>query len=81
MSWKQRRHKPSFGRYSFGDDWTNEDQMATKHRPEHHAEVQAESPMDYAQHEATYGAFLTAVKWTIIGTAATLVVLYFLIKP
>ncbi len=55
--------------------------MATKHRPEHHAELQVESPMDYAQHEATYNGFLTAVKWTIYGLAATAVILYFLVKP
>ncbi|MCS6760601.1 MAG: aa3-type cytochrome c oxidase subunit IV [Candidatus Devosia symbiotica] len=55
--------------------------MATKHRPEHHAELQLESPMDYAQHEATYSAFLTGAKWTVIGLAATLVILYFLIQP
>lgn len=55
--------------------------MATKHRPEHHAELQVESPMDYAQHEATYNGFLTAVKWSILVLAASAVVLYFLIKP
>ena len=43
--------------------------MATKKRPEHHSELQLESPMDYAQHEATYNGFLTAVKWSIIGLA------------
>ncbi|WP_137153118.1 aa3-type cytochrome c oxidase subunit IV [Devosia sp. FKR38] len=51
--------------------------MATKH----HAELQVESPMDYAQHEATYNGFLTAVKWSILALAASAVVLYFLIKP
>ena len=55
--------------------------MATKHRPEHHAELQVESPMDYAQHEATYNNFLTAVKWAILGMAIAMVILYFLIKP
>lgn len=55
--------------------------MATKHHPEHHAEVQVESPMDYAQHEATYNAFLTAVKWSIMGLAVTAVILFFIIKP
>ena len=55
--------------------------MATKHRPEHHSELQVESPMDYAQHEATYNGFLTAVKWSIIGLAVTVVILYFLINP
>jgi hypothetical protein len=55
--------------------------MATKHRPEHHSELQVESPMDYAQHEATYNGFLTAVKWSIISLAITTIILYFLIKP
>lgn len=55
--------------------------MATQHRPEHHADLQLESPMDYAQHEGTYNGFLRAVKWTIIGLAITTVVLYFLINP
>ena len=55
--------------------------MATKKRPEHHSELQLESPMDYAQHEATYNGVLTAVKWSIIGLAVTTIILYFLIKP
>ncbi|MGV8831380.1 MAG: aa3-type cytochrome c oxidase subunit IV [Devosia sp.] len=55
--------------------------MATKHRPEHHAPLQAESSMDYAQHEATYDAFITGAKWTVIGLAVTVVILYFLIQP
>ena len=55
--------------------------MATKHRPEHHAELQVESPMDYAQHEATYNGFLTAVKWTIVALAITTVILYFVTNP
>lgn len=55
--------------------------MATKHRPDHHAELQVESPMDYAQHEATYNGFLTAVKWTIVALAITTVILYFVINP
>ncbi len=55
--------------------------MATKHRPEHHAELQVESPMDYAQHEATYNGFLAAVKWTIVALAITTVILYFVINP
>ncbi|WP_082092441.1 aa3-type cytochrome c oxidase subunit IV [Devosia epidermidihirudinis] len=53
--------------------------MATKHRPEHHSELQVESPMDYAQHEATYNGFVTAVKWTTIVFAASMVILYFAI--
>ena len=55
--------------------------MATKKRPEHHSELQLESPMDYAQHEATHNGFLTAVKWSIIGLAVTVAILYFLINP
>ena len=37
--------------------------------------------MDYAQHEATYNGFLTAVKWTIVALAISTVILYFLINP
>jgi hypothetical protein len=55
--------------------------MAQKIRPEHHAELQAESPMDYAQHEATYNGFIAMVKWTVIGLAVSTVILYFLINP
>ena len=52
-----------------------------KTRPEHHSELQVESPMDYAQHEATYNGFLTAIKWTIIVAAVSAIILYFLVKP
>ena len=55
--------------------------MANKHRPEHHSELQLESPMDYAQHEATYNGFLTAIKWTIVALAVTTIILYFVVKP
>jgi hypothetical protein len=55
--------------------------MADAHRPEHHAPLQVESPMDYAQHEKTYNGFLVATKWTVISLAATAVILYFLIRP
>tara|TARA_R110002124_G_scaffold114535_12_gene269271 strand:+ start:11998 stop:12165 length:168 start_codon:yes stop_codon:yes gene_type:complete len=55
--------------------------MATKHRPEHHSQLQVESPMDYAQHEATYQGFIAGAKWSVIGLAVTLVILYFLIRP
>lgn len=55
--------------------------MATKTHPEEHPELQNESPMDYAQHEATYKGFLTATKWTVLALAATTVILYFLIQP
>ncbi|MET3924048.1 aa3-type cytochrome c oxidase subunit IV [Devosia sp. 2618] len=53
--------------------------MATKHRPEHHSELQVESPMDYAQHEATYNGFLAGVKYGIVCMAILLVGLYFAI--
>jgi hypothetical protein len=53
--------------------------MANKHRPKHHSELQVESPMDYAQHEATYNGFITAVKWSVIGSAVSMVILYFLV--
>ena len=55
--------------------------MATKHRPEHHSELQLESPMDYAQHEATWKIFGQLVKWGIIGCAVLAVALYFFIRP
>jgi len=55
--------------------------MATKKRPEHHSELKLESPMDYAQHEATYNGFVTAIKWTIVVCAASAIILYFLVKP
>ena len=55
--------------------------MATKHRPEHHSELQVESPMDYAQHERTYNGFITAFMWTGITLAISLVILYFLVQP
>ncbi|WP_332686564.1 aa3-type cytochrome c oxidase subunit IV [Devosia sp.] len=55
--------------------------MATKHRPEHHAELQVESPMDYAQHEATYNGFLTFLKWSVLGLAVTAIILYFVVNP
>lgn len=52
-----------------------------KTRPEHHSELQAESPMDYAQHEATYNGFITGIKWIVGISAVSMVVLYFLINP
>lgn len=55
--------------------------MADHHRPEHHAELQLESPMDYAQHEATYNGFVTVTKWVVLGLAALAIVLYFLVRP
>ena len=55
--------------------------MAKTTHPAHHSDLQVESPMDYAQHEATYSGFITAVKWTIGILAVSTVILYFLIKP
>ena len=55
--------------------------MANQHRPEHHAQLEVESPMDYAQHEATYNGFITGLKWVALGLAIALIVLYFLIRP
>ena len=55
--------------------------MADHHRPEHHSQLQVESPMDYAQHEATYNGFVAGVKWTVLGLAVMIIVLYFLIRP
>ena len=37
--------------------------------------------MDYAQHEQTYAAFVTAVKWSVLVLAVTAIVLYFAINP
>ncbi|MDB5473268.1 MAG: aa3-type cytochrome c oxidase subunit [Devosia sp.] len=37
--------------------------------------------MDYAQHERTYNGFLTVLKWTALGLAITVILLYFLIQP
>ncbi|SFV26923.1 aa3 type cytochrome c oxidase subunit IV [Devosia crocina] len=54
--------------------------MAT-HRPEHHSEPVLESGMDYAEHEKTYNGFLIGVKWSVIGTAALLIILYFVVQP
>jgi hypothetical protein len=50
-----------------------------KIRPEHHSELQVESPMDYAQHEATYNGFITGFKWAVGVSAVSMVILYFLI--
>ena len=46
-----------------------------------HPPLQEESPMDYAQHESTYNGFVTFVKWSTLGLAALMIVLYFLIQP
>ncbi|WIY52298.1 aa3-type cytochrome c oxidase subunit IV [Devosia sp. YIM 151766] len=52
--------------------------MAKKTAEPHPAPV-LESAMDYAEHERTYSGFVTGVKWAIYGSAATMVILYFLI--
>ena len=54
--------------------------MAHTHA-EPHPPLQEESAMDYAQHQQTYSAFVTAVKWSIPALAVTAIVLYFAIKP
>jgi hypothetical protein len=51
--------------------------MANKHLPL--PPLVKESAMDYAEHEKTYSAFVSAVKWAILISAATVVVLYFLV--
>ena len=50
--------------------------MAHKHDTEPVSDA-----MDYAQHEATWSMFTQLVKWSIIGLAVLMVVLYFLINP
>jgi hypothetical protein len=37
--------------------------------------------MDYAQHQQTWRIFTRLVKWGIIASAITVLVLYFLINP
>lgn len=80
MSWKQRAPRVDFRLTDFITNGLIEDDMA-KTRPEHHSELQVETPMDYAQHEATYNGFVTAVKWAVIVSAISAVILYFLIQP
>jgi hypothetical protein len=46
-----------------------------------HPPLQEESAMDYAEHESTYSGFVTLVKWTTLGLAALMVILYFLVQP
>lgn len=50
---------------------------ASKHEPL--PPLREESPMDYAQHEATYSGFVTVTKYTILGIAIMMVGLYFAI--
>ena len=50
---------------------------ASKHEPL--PPLREESPMDYAQHEATYSGFVTVTKYTILGLAIMMVGLYFAI--
>ncbi|MBB4052709.1 uncharacterized protein YheU (UPF0270 family) [Devosia subaequoris] len=52
-----------------------------KTRPEHHPDPVLESGMDYAEHEKTYNGFITAVKWSVYGTAVLMIILYFVINP
>ncbi|CAN7304742.1 MULTISPECIES: aa3-type cytochrome c oxidase subunit IV [unclassified Devosia] len=37
--------------------------------------------MDYTEHEKTYNGFIAAVKWSVIGTAALLIILFFVVQP
>lgn len=50
---------------------------ASKHEPL--PPLREESPMDYAQHEATYSGFVTVTKYTLLGIAILVVGLYFAI--
>ena len=43
--------------------------------------TQVSSAQDYRDHEATYNAFMAAVKWSIISVAVLVVFLYFVIRP
>jgi hypothetical protein len=47
--------------------------------PAHVEELPPE--MDYKAHEATWKAFTNVTKWSIIGLAITLVLLYFIVQP
>jgi hypothetical protein len=40
-----------------------------------------ESPMDYSQHQSSYRLFLSVLKWSVILTAISVVLLYFIIQP
>lgn len=50
---------------------------ASKHEPL--PPLREESPMDYAQHEATYSGFVTVTKYMLLGIAILVVGLYFAI--
>jgi hypothetical protein len=54
--------------------------MANTHAEPHPAPVE-ETAMDYAQHEKTYNGFVQGVKWSVIGTAVLVIILYFLVNP
>ena len=53
--------------------------MASKHEPL--PPLVEESAMDYAQHQQTYDAFVSMVKWGVLVTAALVLILYFAIRP
>ena len=36
---------------------------------------------DFEEHQKTYDRFVKLVKWTSIGTAITMVLLYFIVNP
>lgn len=50
---------------------------ASKHEPL--PPLREESPMDYAEHEATYSGFVTVTKYVILSIAILMVGLYFAI--
>ena len=53
--------------------------MANKHNPL--PPLVNESAMDYAEHERTYAGFVTAVKYGVLATVVSMVILYFIINP
>jgi len=55
--------------------------MATKTTTSPDAPHDVQNAMDYAEHERTYNGFMRLTKWTVIATAISVVILYFLIRP
>jgi len=52
-----------------------------QHHPEHHSQPVLESAMDYAEHEKTYTGFISGVKWSVLGIAILMIILYFVVQP
>ena len=50
--------------------------MADNHEAEY-----VSPAMDYKAHQATWRAFTTITKWSIVGLAILLVFLYFVVRP